>query len=380
MSDEIRVWEAKTRRDHRAFNQLQRTIYKNDSAWMPPIWRNQDELAGFRKHPFHLRAESCRFLVSRGEETVGRVVALVNHPHNERYEEHRGFLGFFECRDDSEAASALLGAACQWLVRRGMRVVRGPTNPSMNYECGMLVDGFEIPPTFMITHNPPYYERLWLEFGFTKVQDLFCYHCDTSYLNTLDPKLRFILDEVKKRFDVETRPLDFKNFQRDVKLFLDIYNRSLEGTWGYVPMSDEEIRHQSLALRLLLIPQLTSLAYVDGEPAGAGFGLLDYNPLIKQIGGRLFPLGWLTLLRKRKHIKRVRLISTNVLPQFQKWGLGLVTLERVLYEALEYGITEGELSWVLESNSLSRGTIERGGASRVKTHRLFDRSLDDLPA
>lgn len=379
MSHEIRVWEATTRRDHRAFNQLQKTIYKNDSAWMPPIWRNQDELAGFRKHPFHLQADSRRFLVARGDQVVGRVVALVNHPHNDRYEEKRGFLGFFECLDDSEAASALLSTACQWLSEQGMSDVRGPTNPSMNYECGMLVEGFQLPPTFMITHNPPYYERLWLEFGFAKTQDLYCYHCDTSYLNTLDPKLKFILDEVKKRFDVETRPLDFKNFKHDVKLFLDIYNRSLEGTWGYVPMSDEEIRHQSLALRLLLIPQLTSLAYVDGKPVGAGFGLLDYNPLIKRIGGRLFPLGWLTLLRKRKQIKRVRLISTNVLPQYQKWGLGLVTLERVLFEALEYGITEGELSWVLESNSLSRGTIERGGASRVKTHRLFDRSLADFP-
>lgn len=378
MSNAIRVWEATSRSDRRAFNQIQKTIYKNDPCWMPPIWRNQDELAGFRKHPFHLHADSIRLLVARGDDVVGRVVALINQGHNDRYEERRGFLGFFECLDDTEAAGAVLREACRWLRDKGMTDVRGPANPSLNYECGMLVDGFDLPPTFMITHNPPYYEKLWTDFGFAKTQDLYCYHCDTSYLDTLDPKLQFILDEVKKRFDVSTRPINFKRFKEDVAMFLDIYNRSLEGTWGYVPMSQEEIRHQSLALRLLLIPQLTSLAYVDGKPVGAGFGLLDYNPLIRRIGGRLFPFGWLTLLRQRKHIKRVRLISTNVLPEYQKWGLGLVTLERVLHEALEYGITEGELSWVLESNSLSRGTIERGGASRVKTHRLFDRSLEDL--
>ena len=378
MSGAIKVWETQSRGDRRAFNDIQKSIYKNDDVWMPPIWRNQDELVGFRKHPFYDNAEANRFLVSRGGEVVGRVVAIVNHGHNRRYEEKRGFLGFFECRDDTEAASALMRQACLWLRDRGMTDVRGPTNPSLNYECGMLVDGFHLSPTFMITHNPPYYEKLWTDFGFEKTQDMYCYHCDTSYLDTLDPKLAFILEEVKRRFEVTTRPLDFKNFSADVALFLDIYNRSLEGTWGYVPMSPSEIRHQSMALRLLLIPQLTSIAYVDGKPAGAGFGLLDYNPLIKKIGGRLFPFGWLTLLRKRKELKRVRLISANVLPEYQKWGLGLVTLERVLYEALEYGITEGELSWVLESNSLSRGTIERGGADRVKTHRLYDRTLADL--
>lgn len=378
MNDAIKVWPAESRSDRRAFNEIQKKIYRNDPFWMPPIWRNQDELVGFRKHPFYDNAESHPLLVARGDRVVGRVVAIVNHGHNRRYEEQRGFFGFFECEDDSEAASALLAAAGRWLRERGMTDVRGPVNPSLNYECGMLIDGFDSSPTFMITHNPEYYQRLWTDFGFAKTQDMFCYHCDTSYLDTLDPKLAFILSEVKRRFDVTTRPIDFKNFNQDVAVFLDIYNRSLEGTWGYVPMSPTEIKHQSTALRLLLIPELTSIALVDGKPAGAGFGLLDYNPLIKKINGRLFPFGWLTLLRKRKTLKRVRLISTNVLPQYQKWGLGLVTLERVLYEALNYGITEGELSWVLESNSLSRGTIERGGARRVKTHRLFDRKLADL--
>lgn len=378
MNNSVKVWQVASRSDRRAFNDIQKQIYKDDPYWMPPIWRNQDELVGFRKHPFYDDAEGTQFLVARDGKVVGRVVAIVNHPHNRRYQEKRGFIGFYECLDDVEASNALLSEAARWLAAQGMTDVRGPTNPSLNYEIGMLVEGFKQAPTFMITHNPPYYERLWKDFGFEKTQDLFCYQVDVSYVETLDPKLRFILEEVKKRFNVETRSLDFKKFAEDVKVFLDIYNRSLEGTWGYVPMSPSEVKHQSMALRFLLVPGMTSLAYVDGKPIGAGFGLLDYNPLIKEIKGRIFPFGWLTVLRKRKHLKRVRLISANVLPEYQKWGLGLVTLERVLLNSLEFGITEGELSWVLESNHLSRGTIERGGAQRSKTHRLFDRSLADF--
>ncbi len=377
-NNQLRVWKVQTRADRKAFNQIQKDLYASDPCWIPPIWRNQDELVGFRHHPFYDDSLGACFLVARGKEVLGRVVAIVNHAHNRRYHEKRGFMGFFECRDDQEAANELLSEASRWLVEQGMTDVRGPTNPSLNYECGMLVDGFDLAPTFMITHNLPYYEKLWTNFGFAKTQDLFCYNVDVSYLDTLDPKLQFVLDEVKRRFNVETRPIDFKHFAEDVRLFLDIYNRSLEGTWGYVPMSPSEVAHQSTALRLLLVPALTSLAYVDGKPAGAGFGLLDYNPIIKQIHGKLFPFGWWYLWRRRKHIKRVRLISTNVLPEYQKWGLGLVTLERIMHESVAFGIEEGELSWVLESNSLSRGTIERGGAKRTKTHRLYDRSLQDF--
>ena len=83
------------------------------------------------------------------------------------------------------------------------------------------------------------------------------------------------------------------------------------------------------------MPELTSIAEIDGQPVGAGFGLLDFNQIIKQINGRLFPLGWWKLLRGKRKIDRLRLISTNVLPEYQKWGLGLVTLARILPDAVD---------------------------------------------
>ena len=105
------------------------------------------------------------------------------------------------------------------------------------------------------------------------------------------------------------------------------------------------------------------------------FGLLDFNPRVKQIDGRLFPFGFLKLLRKKREIKKIRLISTNVLPQYQGWGVGLVLTNRLLGDVLDWGIQEAEFSWVLESNKLSRGTLERGGAKRIKTYRLYDLDL-----
>jgi GNAT superfamily N-acetyltransferase len=378
MSDEVRCEPVQTRRDEKAFLKLEREVYQGDPHWVPPIWQVRREMVGFKPHPFYEDADRQAFLVRRGDQVVGRVLAIVNHAHNRRYEEKRGFFGFYECLDDVDASNELLLTASRWLRDQGMTDVRGPVHPSLNYEVGLLVDGFDSPPTFLIPYNRDYYGRLIETFGFEKVQDLFSYEAHVDILNDLDPKLAFVIKEATRRFKVKCRAIDRRNFAKDVRSFLEIYNLSLQQTWGYVPMSESEISHQSKGLKHLIVPEMTSIAEIDGRAVGAGFGLLDYNQIIKKIDGRLFPLGWFKLMTGKRKIDRLRVISTNVLPEYQKWGLGLVTLAHVLPEAIAFGIKIGEFSWVLESNSLSRGTIERGGAERTKVHRIYDRSLAEL--
>lgn len=368
----IVVRPVRSRADQRRFLNLPWELYSGDPNWVPPLRQNQRELAGFCRHPFYDDAEIETFLAWSGGQPCGRIAAIVNHGHNRRHEEPTGFFGFFECVNDPNASMALLDEVRLWLADRGLRNLRGPANPSLNYECGLLVDGFDSRPTFMMTYNPPYYASLLESCGFEKSQDMYAFVGRADMLSSLDSKLDFVIEEVKRRFDIRLRRLDTKRFREDVRIFLDIYNRSLGGTWGFVPMSPGELDRTSAALRHLLVPSMTSVAEVDGRPVGAVFGMLDYNPLVKQIDGRLFPFGFARLLWNRRKIDRVRLISTNVLPEFQRWGLGLVLANSLLDDGLAWGLREAEFSWVLESNQLSRGTLERGGAQRVKTWRLYD--------
>ncbi len=363
------------RADQKAFLNLAKKIYANDPNWIPPIWSVQEGLVGFKKHPFWEFSRGRALIAVQNGETVGRILAVVNDRHNERYNEKRGFFGFFECIDNQQVAHGLLDAAAAWLREQGMTDVRGPVNPSLNYEIGLLIEGFETPPTFMMTYNPPYYEALLTSWGLEKTQDAYAYDVDVNMLKDVDPKIINVVNQVQERFAVNTRPLDRKNLKVDINSFIHIYNQSLQNTWGYVPMSDQEVEHMARDLKMLIVPDLTSIAEVEGKPVGAGFALLDFNPIIKQIGGKLFPFGFLRILFGRKGIKRVRLISTNVLPEWQRWGLGLVLWMRVIPAAMDFGIREAELSWVLESNHLSRGTIERGGGKLKKTYRLYDRNL-----
>jgi GNAT superfamily N-acetyltransferase len=371
MSD-LTVRRVSTRREKSQFFKLPWHLYRDDPNWIPPLRSNQLELLNYKPHPFYDDGQIQTFLALRNGEPCGRVAAIVNNAHNRQYNERRGFFGFFESVDDQDVATALFDAVKGWFAERDIRAIRGPANPSLNYECGLLIEGFDSPPTFMMTYNPPYYARLLEGCGFEKVQDMYAFWGHVDMIQSLDKKMQFIVEEAKRRFHVQLRSLDESRFREDVRAFLDVYNRSLVGTWGFAPMSAGEIDHMSKSLKYLIVPQMTAAAEVDGQMVGAVFGLLDYNPRIREIDGRLFPFGWLKLLWNKKAIQRVRLISTNVVPEYQKWGIGLVLLNRLLPDALAYGIQEAEFSWVLESNHLSYASLKRGGAQLIKTYRMYD--------
>ena len=368
---DLQVRPVETQAEQKRFIRLPWRTYANDPCWMPPLVMAQEELLGFQPHPFYEKSRSQSFLASRGGTDVGRITAIVNAGHIERYREQRGFFGFFECDDDPAAARALFGAARDWLHAQGMTCIRGPANPSLNYECGLLIEGFDTPPFFMMTHNRPYYAGLVEDNGFHKVEDLFAFFGHMSMLESIDQKLGVMVEGVKERFGVTVRPLDRRRFAEEVRMFLNIYNSSLTGTWGFVPLTAGEVDHMAASLKHLIVPELALVAEVEGKPIGTVFCLLDYNPRIKAINGRLFPFGFLKLLWNKRGIKRMRAISTNVIPEYQAWGVGLVLHAALVPRLYEWGMDEVEFSWVLESNHLSRRTLERGGALVTKKYRLY---------
>jgi hypothetical protein len=184
--------------------------------------------------------------------------------------------------------------------------------------------------------------------------------------------LKFVVDEATRRFAVTTRRIERARFDQDVRSFLHIYNQSLGATWGFTPLSESEVEHMAKSLKQLIVPEMTTIAEVNGQPVAVVFGLLDYNPRIKAIDGKLFPFGFIRLLWNRRGIKKIRLIAANVLPEYQMWGLGLVVLNRLVPDVLAWGVQEAEFSWVLESNDLSYKSLKRGGAILQKAYRIYD--------
>lgn len=376
----LEIVRVASRRDRKLFFELPWQLYQDDPHWIPPLRLVQKELLNFRRHPFYDTADVAHFLALRDGVPCGRIAAIVNHAHNEWYGEQRGFFGFFESADDEEVSGGLFDAARQWFAAQGVEAIRGPINPSLNYELGLLIDGFDDAPWFMMTYNKPYYGRLLDAYGFRKAQDLYAFWGHVDMLEQVSQRLDSLSKTVIERFNLTCRPMKISRFHEEIATFLDIYNRSLVSTWGFVPMSPAEVKKQAVGMRHMIVPELTTIAEVDGKAIGAMFGLLDYNPRIKAIDGRLFPLGWWKLLRNRGALKRVRLISTNVLPEYQNWGVGIALVARLVPDALRWGIREAEFSWVLESNDLSYKTLKKGGAKITKRYRVYDFGPPDTTA
>ncbi|MCO6043358.1 N-acetyltransferase [Aeoliella sp. ICT_H6.2] len=372
---EVRIIPVSTRREQREFVDLPWRLYRDDENWIPPLIHEQRGLLGYRRHPFYQAAEVQTFLAQRGGETCGRIAAIVNHAHNQWHKDKLGFFGFFESEDDLEVSAPLFEAAAKWLADRDMTSVRGPCNPSINYEWGLLVDGFDKPPMFMMTYNQPYYEQLIRAAGFEKAHDLFAFWGHVGMLSQMDDKHRVIDEGIRERFGITLRQMDRKKFRQEVEMFLNIYNEALSATWGFVPLSEAEVASTASQLRHMIVPDMTLVAEVRGKPIGVIFGLLDYNERIREINGRLLPFGFLKLLRRRNEITRMRVISANVIPEYQSWGVGISLARGLIEPVLKHGVTEAEFSWVLESNDLSRKTLEKAGAIRYKTYRLFERNL-----
>ncbi|MCL2349518.1 MAG: GNAT family N-acetyltransferase [Planctomycetaceae bacterium] len=369
---DIQVITVESSRDKKQFLEFPWFLYKDDPYWIPPLRSEQKELVNYKHSAFYEKNECQTFLAVKHGKTAGRIAAIVNWGHVERYHENIGFFGFFESIDDQEVADALFDTAFAWLKTKGMTIIRGPVNPSLNHTLGLLIDGFDSSPFFMMTYNPPYYERLIENHGFRKSQDLYSFWGSIDMLPKIRDKYVPLAQHIAERTGAKIRPLDRRHFKREVELFLNIYNRSLTNTWGFVPMSDAELKQLTNGLRYLIVPELASGVEIDGRLVGAAFGLPDYNPRIREIDGRLFPFGFLKMLRHKEKIKRIRILSTNVLPEYQMLGLSLMLLEGLVPKAIEWGIQEAEFSWVLESNQFSRGSLEKGGAIRNKTFRIYD--------
>lgn len=366
------VQRVSTRRQKKQFLEFPWALYRGDPNWVPPLRLDQKELVGYGHHPFFERNRIQTFLAVRDGEVCGRIAAVVNHAHIEQFGERRGYFGFFESVDDQQVANALFDAARGWLAEQDVPCVRGPANPGINYTIGVLIDGFDSPPTFLMTYNPPYYGRLWEGYGFRKTQDFYAYWGHIDMLPQSTAKLAPITQQIVERYNVRVRPMDRSRFREEVETFLSIYNRSMAKHWGFVPLSESEVRHMAAGLRYLIVPELAMAAEIDGKIVGVVFCLPDYNPRIKQIDGRLFPFGFLRLLRRKRDIKKIRLLAANVLPEYQLLGVGLVLLRGLVPAGVEWGLEEVEYSWVAESNSMSRGSLEKAGARRIKTYRMYD--------
>lgn len=329
-------------------------------------------------NPYFRHARWQAFIAWRGSTPVGRISAQVDTLHLERYADATGFFGMLDAEDRPDTFAALIKAAEQWLREQGMRRVRGPFSLSINEETGLLIEGFDTPPVFMMGHARPYYATRIEAQGYRKAVDMFAYKIAADFAPS--QIMARLVAAVAKR--VTVRPLDRKRFAGEIALLRDIFNDAWAENWGFVPFTAEEFQELGNNLRFLVDPGLIRIAEVDGEPAAFIVVIPNVNEAIRGLDGRLAPLGWAKLLWRLKvrHPATARVPLMGVRRKYQRTRLGPALAFLVIAAAqprtLALGVKEVELSWILEDNAGMRSIIESIGGHAYKRYRVYERLLD----
>ncbi len=346
------------------------SIYKDYPNWVPPLYIDKLKLLNKNKNPFFKSNDLELFMAFRNGNPVGRIAAIANNTHNRVHNENIGFFGFFECIDDQEVANKLLDTAKDWLQARGFQAMRGPANPTSNDEWGALIEGFDDTPRILMAYNPPYYLKLYENYGLTKAKDLFAYHIQNEEMLKND-KIKRVSDIVKNRYGLKIRPVDMKKFKEELGLFKHAYNKTWAPNWGFIPMTDEEIDAAAADLKPLIDPNLVLFGTIKDEIVGVALVMPDYNQLFKTMKGRLLPFNFIKLLTQKMKIDWCRIIALGIIPEYQKKGLDGAFYYEVLKRAADRGIMRGEASWVLEDNEMMNRGAKTMNGNLYKKYRVY---------
>jgi len=374
---QIEVSQVHSRADRNAFIRFPWRIYENDHAWVPPLIIERKAFFDRKSHPFYRHGDAALFLARQNGEVVGRIMASDDPNYNAIHDSNVGCFGQFECVDNDNVAAALFNAAERWVRRKGRLEIMGPIDYSTNYVCGLLIDGFQYPPTILTTHNPPYYVELLERQGFSKTMDFYAWWFSDPTEATA--RLRKLATRLGKRARFTIRQGNLRNLAVEGERLRLIYNDAWKDNWGFVPFTKAEFEHLTKEMKPLLRPDFTAIAEVDGEPAGFVIGLPDINVALQKIDGRLttlgIPIGLVKLLYHKARLKKARLIAMGVRPQFRRLGVAEMLVLRVMEEGMVKAGFAAELSMTLENNIMINRFLEAIGAHPYKTYRIYSKSI-----
>ncbi len=375
----IEVRPVRGNRERDAFIRLPFALYRDDPNWVPPLLIERRRHLSRRHNPYFEHAETEMWLAWRDGRPVGRISAQDCRLFRARHDASTGHFGMLEGENDPAIFDALFEAAADWLRSRGLGRVIGPFSLSINEESGLLVAGFDSPPSVMMGHARPYYAEQLERMGFTPVKDLLAYDYDAR--PELPRAMRSMVERVGRSGNIVIRPLDKARLDEELRLVMDIFNDAWSDNWGFVPMTQAEVTAMGRDLRFLVEGDYIQLAYFRDEPAAMAVSLPNLNAAIADLGGRLLPFGWTKLLWRVKMrppvSARIPLMGVRRKHHGTIVGsaLAIAVIDAIRAYHTRRGTCRAELSWILEDNAGMRRIIEQIGGRAYKTYRIYGRDI-----
>ncbi len=375
----VQIVPVQDQRGRERFVHFSWQVYRDDPLWVPPLIRSQLHTLDPQMGPFFRYGEAALFLARRDGRDVGRIAGWINHRANRFLNERAAGFGFFETFDDYEVARALLDAVCDWARGRGMETIRGPYYFSMDDSPGVLIEGLDYPPVLLCGHSPPYYVDLLERYGLVKYRDAYAYWIDLAVFNgdvvNLPPKILRVVEIVRRRTGVRIRAMRMEDWDAEVARVMHLINEAMGYMRNHVPMDEREFVHFTEELRHVIDPDLVFLAEIDGQPVGFAATIPDVNRALKDVNGRLFPVGWLRLWWRMRHIDVASLKLLAVLEGYRLRGLDSLLYLETAQALLRKGYAWLDMSLTAEHNVMINRLVQNLGGQRYKVYRTYYMSL-----
>jgi GNAT superfamily N-acetyltransferase len=366
----IEVKQIDTKKGLREFEEVPEKLFGNDPYFVPPFPGSIVKLIA-PGGVFARNGDVIPFIAYRDGKVVGRIAAVENRSHNKYHQDKVGFFGFFDFVNEKAVAEALFSAAKSELRRRGLTVARGPYNPSVNDEMGLLTEGFESSPMVLMPYNPSYYLSLYESLGLQPARDFYAFYMPGNV--EAPERILKIVDRVKRSTGLTLRPLSLKHLDRDLKIIHELYNETLNRNWGFVPLSLDDLQDAAKELKVIVDPELVMIAEKGGQPAGFSLVIPNINEFMWRT--KKSPK-WLRILKfvwmlKTQRPKEARLTVLGVKPEYRNKGIGALFYAESLLKGGQKFVG-GELSWVEANNQEIISGITVMGAKQYKTYRVYE--------
>lgn len=360
--------------DRRAVNRfidLPFRLYRDNPYWVPPIVDDTRLMLNRRKNPYYAHSDAAFFVAERDGRPVGQIAALENRHYNAHWQSQTANFYLFDCEDDPEAARGLFGAVETWAKARGLTKIVGSKGFLQGDGLGILVEGFDHHPAIGIPYNHAYYGPLIEGAGYGTQRDFMSLYLPGQ------PKLPERVFEIAEKMKAR-RGFSIKTFANKAELrewiprIVQIYNDAFEGNWEFNPVTEAEAKVIGDRLMQVGEPRLIKLVMKGDTIAGFLFGFPDLSDGIRRAKGRLFPLGWLWILREFKRTRWLNLMGAGILAPYR--GLGV---NAILYAEMFRTISDGRFEHAdivqIEETVLTLDDALRMGATIYKKHRIYEK-------
>ena len=368
---DVQIKEVTTKKDLKAFVNFPFTLYRGNPYWVPNLVSDDLNTLDKEKNPAFETCDARYWLAYRDGKIVGRVAAILNHPHLEKWDQKYMRFGWLDFIDDPAVSEALLKTVEDWAKEKGLVAVHGPLGFTDMDREGMLVEGFDELATMATYYNHPYYPVHMEKLGYIKDIDWVEY--EISMPSEPDEKIARMADIVQRRNKLHMAELkNKKELLSYAHELFELLEEEYKKLYGTVPLTKRQVDSYINQYFGFVTPDFIPLVMDENNKMVAfGIGLPSLSKALRKSNGRLFPFGFIQFLQALQKNDRADLYLIAVKSEYQGKGVNAMLMNSMYQTFLKLGVKKIETNPELETNHLVQGQWKYFETRQHKRRRVF---------